>query len=166
MMEISILPVPSKGSALRHLVFISILSALSLLILSCSRKTESITNTSTKFEQYYVQGEQLYLTNCSNCHQKTGAGLGLLYPPLNNSDYLLNNFEEVICILKNGKRGEIIVNGKSFNKEMPAIPSLTDLEVAEIATYVYNSWNNERGIIDVGDVSKVLSRCDSLTITR
>jgi cytochrome c551 len=113
-----------------------------------------------------VQGEQLYLKNCSNCHQKNGAGLGLLYPPLNNSDYLRNNFEEVICILKNGKDGEILVNGKSFNKIMPGIPSLTDLEVAEIATYVYNSWDNQRGIIEVADVSGILSRCDSLSVIR
>ena len=134
---------------------------------ACSTKREPSTNSSSaKFEQYYVQGERLYLKNCSNCHQKNGAGLGLLYPPLNNSDYLRNNFEEVICILKNGKEGEIIVNGKSFNKAMPAIPSLTDLEVAEIATYVYNSWDNQRGIIEVVDVSGILSRCDSLSVIR
>jgi mono/diheme cytochrome c family protein len=108
-----------------------------------------------------VQGEQLYLKNCSNCHQTNGTGLGLLYPPLDKSDFLQNNFEDVICILKNGQKGEILVNGKSFNKEMPGSPSLTDLEIAEIATFVYNSWSNERGIIEVGDVSKILSICDS-----
>lgn len=137
------------------------------VVLACSTKTESTNHpSSTKFEQYFVQGEQLYLKTCSNCHQANGTGLGLLYPPLNKSDYLQNNFEEVICILKNGKKGEILVNGKSFNKEMPGFPSLTDLEIAEIATYVYNSWSNERGIIEVNDVSKILSLCDSLDVSR
>jgi cytochrome c551 len=136
-------------------------------VAACSTKTESTNHpTSAKFEQYYVQGEQLYLKNCSNCHQVNGTGLGLLYPPLNQSDFMQNNFDEVICILKNGKKGEILVNGKSFNKEMPGIPSLTDLEIAEIATYVYNSWSNERGIIEVSDVSKILSVCDSLSVIR
>ena len=68
--------------------------------------------------------------------------------------------------MKNGKDGEILVNGKSFNKIMPGIPSLTDLEVAEIATYVYNSWDNQRGIIEVAGVSGILSRCDSLSVIR
>lgn len=140
---------------------------LYFILSACSTKQESTSHAlSTKLEQYYVQGEQLYIKNCSNCHQLNGTGLGLLYPPLNNSDYLQNNFEEVICILKKGKEGEILVNGKSFNKAMPGIPSLTDLEVAEIATYVYNSWNNSKGLIEVSDVSRILSQCDSLSAIR
>ena len=147
-----------------RLLFFFILSSI---VLACSSKPESTNrSSSTKFEQYFVQGEQLYLKNCSNCHQTNGTGLGLLYPPLNKSDYLHNNFEEVICILKNGKKGEILVNGKSFNKEMTGFPFLTDLEIAEIATYVYNSWSNERGIIEVSAVSKILSVCDSVTVIR
>jgi mono/diheme cytochrome c family protein len=129
----------------------------------CSSKSESPSNnSSTKFKQYYIQGEQLYITNCSNCHQKTGTGLGLLYPPLKQSDFMANHFEQVICLIRNGKEGELIVNGKSYNQPMPAIPSLTDLEIAEVATYIYNSWENERGMIEVQDVSKILSTCDSI----
>ncbi|MBA4055732.1 MAG: hypothetical protein C0490_13535 [Marivirga sp.] len=81
---------------------------------------------------------------------------------------MINNVYQVICLIRNGKKGELIVNGKSYNQPMPAIPSLTDLEIAEIATYIYNSWENERGIVDVQDVSKILSLCDSdsLSLTR
>ena len=117
-----------------------------------------------KFDQYYVQGEQLYIKNCSNCHQKEGTGLGLLYPPLKNSDYLVNNRNEVICLIKNGKSGELIVNGKSFNMVMPPMPSLTDLEIAEITTYIYNEWGNNQGLIDVNEVSAILAKCDSLNV--
>lgn len=66
--------------------------------------------------------------------------------------------------MKHGIKGEVIVNGKSFNKEMKGIPSLTDLEVAEIATYIYNSWKRDIGIVEVQHVSTVLSGCDSLLI--
>lgn len=113
----------------------------------------------TKLTQYYVKGEQLYLKYCSNCHQENGTGLGRLYPPLNASDYLHDNLDDAICTMRYGKRGEIIVNGKSFNKEMPGNPSLTDLEIAEIATYIYNSWGMKRGIIDVKAVSQTLNKC-------
>ena len=141
-------------------VFLSLFFLLS--VFGCSPKKESTTSdSSTKFEQYYVQGQQLYIKNCSNCHQQDGTGLGLLYPPVSQSDFLQTNFEAVICLLRYGKKGELIVNGKSFNKEMPGIPTLTDLEISEIATYIYNSWNNERGIIDVTDVTKILATCES-----
>ena len=114
----------------------------------------------TKFQQYYVQGEQLYLKNCSNCHQKKGGGLGRLYPPLNKSDYMDQHLEEVICAIKNGMEGELLVNGKKYNKEMKGIPSLTELEIAEIVTYIYNSWEHQRGIIEIPTVEIALKKCE------
>lgn len=79
-----------------------------------------------------------------------------------------DNFREVICLIKNGKKGDLVVNGKIYNQTMPDMHSLTDLEVAEIATYIFNAWENERGIIEVQDVSKILSLCveDSLSVAR
>ena len=69
------------------------------------------------------------------------------------------NFEQVLCLMKYGVKGEITVNGKTFVQPMPGVQSLTDLEIAEIATYIYNSWEHERGIVDVSAASKVLSNC-------
>jgi mono/diheme cytochrome c family protein len=106
-----------------------------------------------------VQGQVLYEKHCSNCHQKNGQGLGRLYPPLALSDFLKNNVDKSMCIMKYGIQGEITVNGQSYNKTMPAIPSLTELEIAEIATYVGNSWGHEHGLIDVTKTAKILSTC-------
>lgn len=114
-----------------------------------------------KQQQYFVQGEQLYLKHCANCHQKDGEGLGLLYPPVDRSDYIDNRFEEVICLMKYGKSGEIVVNEKTYNQPMPGIPSLTDLELAELATYLYNSWSRERGLIDVKQVATIVAQCQN-----
>lgn len=108
-----------------------------------------------------MQGEQLYLKHCANCHQKDGEGLGLLYPPVDRSDYIDNRFEEVICLMKYGKSGEIVVNEKTYNQPMPGIPSLTDLELAELATYLYNSWSRERGLIDVKQVATIVAQCQN-----
>jgi cytochrome c551 len=115
--------------------------------------------TSPKFTQYYVQGEKLYIKHCSNCHQLDGSGLGRLYPPLDESDYMQQNFPDVVCLILYGKSGELIVNGQQFNQPMPGIPSLTDLEVAEIATYIYNSWGHQRGIVEVKEATRILSSC-------
>lgn len=131
------------------------MSAIALCCLSCGK------NSSAKFRQYHIQGEQLYIKLCSNCHQQDGSGLGRLYPPLNTSDFMENNFNAVLCLIRHGKGGEMIVNGLQYDQPMPGVPAMSDLEIAEIATYIYNSWSHERGLIEVGEVSRILARCDS-----
>ena len=121
---------------------------------SASRRTSD-----SRFNQYFVEGEQLYLSHCSNCHQKDGKGLGLVYPPLVQADFMEKNLNDVICLIKKGRKGEMEVNGQVYNQPMPGVPSLTELEIAEIATYIYNSWGHERGLIDVKAVNQVLQPC-------
>ena len=41
--------------------------------------------------------------------------------------------------------GTVTVNGKDYNSVMPPMSQLTDDEVANIATYVLNSWGNPGG---------------------
>ena len=132
------------------LAFVTLL----LLITTCGN------NASPKFRQYYVHGEKLYLKHCSNCHQKDGTGLGRVYPPLNQSDFMERNFGEVVCLIRHGASGEMIVNGKEYNQRMPAMPALTDLEIAEITTYIYNTWSHDKGIVEVNTVSEMLSACE------
>jgi len=116
-------------------------------------------NQSAKFQQYYAQGELLYAQHCSNCHQKNGTGLGRLYPPVNISDYMDNHFDRIICLIKHGTSGEMVVNGNTFNHEMPGLPTISELEIAEITTYIYNSWDRQHGLVDVNEVSKALLQC-------
>jgi len=114
----------------------------------------------TKYQQYFAQGQVLYEKNCSNCHQKNGKGLGLLYPPLAASDYFEKNFNACLCVIKYGAKGELVVNGKSFNKPMPGVPSLTELEISEIATYINNSWGRQNGMVEIDQVKAALSECE------
>lgn len=113
-----------------------------------------------KFNQYYLQGQQLYEKHCSNCHQSSGNGLGRVYPPLAGSDFIKNNFEKTLCLMRHGISGELVVNGWSYNQPMPGIPALTDLEIAEIATYIYNTWGNQRGLVEVKDAALILQQCE------
>jgi mono/diheme cytochrome c family protein len=124
---------------------------------SCSSKEKS--TDPIKLKQYTVQGEMLYAKYCANCHQKNGSGLGRVYPPVNQSDFIDNNFEKVVCIIKYGVQGELMVNGKVYNQAMPALPQLSDIEVAEIATYLYNNFGRDRGIVDVKQATKILEGC-------
>ncbi len=112
-----------------------------------------------RLRQYLVEGKRLYQLNCANCHQLDGAGLARLYPPLKGSDYLISNKQESICGMRYGQKGEITVNGISFNQEMPPNLTLTNLEIAEIATYVYTVFADTVQIITIHDVQKLLSSC-------
>jgi cytochrome c551 len=146
----------------RSLKFISLFGstiAFLISVFACSSNSNKPDTTSVKFTQYYVKGEELYLKHCSNCHQKNGTGLGLVFPPLNTSDYMDKNFEKVLCIMKYGIKEEIIVNGKSFVQPMSGVATLTNLEIAEIATYIYNSWSHARGIVDVTEADNVMKAC-------
>ncbi|NJM25961.1 MAG: cytochrome c [Bacteroidia bacterium] len=139
---------------------ISTAALMAFLAIGCSsRPQESVRDDSPKYTQYYLQGEKLFQTHCSNCHQADGTGLGRLYPPLNKSDYMDDQFADVVCLIRNGKSGEIKVNGAIYNQPMPGVATLTDLEVAEIATYIYNTWTHKRGLIEVTAVSPILSEC-------
>lgn len=119
--------------------------------------------TKIRLRQYLVEGKRLYNIHCANCHQADGKGLARLYPPLKNSDYLLPNKPDVICGMRYGQKGEIIVNGISYNQEMPGIPAITDLEIAEIATYVYTEFADSVQIITLNEVKEIMKSCTPKT---
>ena len=113
-----------------------------------------------KYKQYLVEGKRLYLQHCSNCHQEDGAGLARLYPPLKGSNYLENNEKKVICSIKNGQTGEITVNGIVFNQPMPPNPRLTNLEIAEISTYIYSNWGGKKKLFTHVEIGEILGNCN------
>ena len=115
--------------------------------------------TKIRLKQYLVEGKRLYNIHCANCHQPDGTGLARLYPPLKDSDYLLSNRSESICGMRYGQKGEIIVNGISFSQEMPANFNITDLEIAEIATYVYTEFADTVQIITLNEIRELMKIC-------
>jgi mono/diheme cytochrome c family protein len=116
-----------------------------------------------KFKQYLIEGKRLYLLHCSNCHQEDGTGLARLYPPLKDSDYMKKNEKEVICSIKYGQSGEIQVNGIIYNQLMPGNPRLTNLEIAEIMTYIYSTWGEEEKMFNYLEIGQVLDSCERKT---
>lgn len=137
-----------------------LLTALaSLTILSCNSGNHSHRE-QVKFDQYMVEGERLYQQHCSNCHQLNGEGVGKLFPPLAKSDFMEDNLNTVVCLIRNGIDGELAVNNIVYNQPMPGVTELTNLEVAEITTYIYNAWGSEEGMFGVKEVAKVMDGCE------
>ena len=107
----------------------------------------------------YQEGNRLYKVHCENCHMQDGKGLRGLIPPLAGSDYLVKNKEQIPCIIKNGIKGEIIVNDTTYNTEMAGIPQLTDVQINNIINYINTAWNNRLNESNVNDVKKSLQNC-------
>lgn len=110
-----------------------------------------------KTRQYAIQGQQLYSQYCSNCHQEDGSGLNRLIPPLKEADYMLEDVNRSLYIIKNGLKGSIMVNNVEYNQPMPENNKLTPIEIAQIATYIYNVWGNKHGLITPEKVNEALS---------
>jgi mono/diheme cytochrome c family protein len=134
-----------------------------IFLFSCSPKPSSSENTLAQISdpevmKFAVNGKRLYESHCGNCHQKDGRGLGKLIPPLRDSDYFRDNIHRTIWIMRNGQKGEIMVNGETYNQAMPANPQLKPLEIAQISTYLYNIWGMGEGVITASDVEKYLKK--------
>jgi len=87
------------------------------------------------------QGRQIFVTICASCHRPNGQGLPNVFPPLAGSDFLNANKDQAIRTVIFGRHGELVVNGQKFNNTMPQLP-LTDQDIANVLTYVYNSFGN------------------------
>jgi nitrite reductase (NO-forming) len=106
-------------------------------------------------EQQIAAGAALFKGTCSVCHQDNGAGIPDVFPPLARSDYLLKDKRHAIEVALNGLSGKITVNGKNYDSVMPPMSQLNDDEIANILTYVLNSWGNDGGVISKEEVQAV-----------
>jgi mono/diheme cytochrome c family protein len=92
-----------------------------------------------------------------SCHLPNGKGVKHIYPPLADSDYLKNNRDASIKGIKYGLKGEIIVNGDTYNNYMAPM-GLGDDEIADVMNYINHSWGNKNGKIvtekEVGKIKK------------
>jgi len=113
----------------------------------------------TPSEAQMEHGKQLYFKNCFICHQLNGQGTPGVYPPLAKSDLLKTDPQRGIRIICEGLNGEIVVNGKKYNNSMPPVV-LDDREVADLITYILNSWGNAGGAITAETVKDVRAKTE------
>lgn len=102
-------------------------------------------------------GERVFNANCLACHQADGKGIPGAFPPLAKSDYLMADKARAISTVLHGLEGSIVVNGQSFNSIMPKL-LLTDDDVANVLTYVRNSWGNQGDNVTLEEVQAVRNR--------
>ncbi len=105
--------------------------------------------------QQIAAGKALFAGTCSACHQPDGRGLEGVFPPLAKSDYIAADPHRVPHILLGGLSGKITVNGRDYDSVMPPMNQLTDDEIANIATFVLNSWGNPGGRVTKAEAAAI-----------
>lgn len=103
-------------------------------------------------------GKASYMANCMACHQPTGVGLAGAFPSLANSDSFAKlKPADVAANILQGKTGQMTVNEVVYNNIMPAQTHIADGDIANIVTYVFNSWGNQGGSISADEVAALRS---------
>jgi len=131
---------------------------------SVKEKTET-SKTATKLTgpalEQYRRGAVIYAKEgfCVTCHQPNGKGLDASgFPPLNASKWVTGSEDRLIKLTLNGLLGPIEVNGKKYPGQVPMTPfgmMLNDQEIADVLTYVRNSFTNKANPISAAKVKEI-----------
>ena len=103
-----------------------------------------------------VHGQTLFLANCAACHSSAGTGVeGMVSSLANSAGVRAPSPANLLQAVLIGSRGAVTQS----NPTGAAMPNfswkLSDGEIADIATYVRNSWGNASSTVSGGDVAKV-----------
>jgi mono/diheme cytochrome c family protein len=100
-------------------------------------------------------GNKLYKTYCLTCHQADGTGVRNQFPPLAGNAKITGPSADLIRIVLYGLEGPVTVNGREYNQLMPAQGYLSDKQIADILSFIRNTWGNKAVLITPEEVARV-----------
>ena len=106
-------------------------------------------------------GAKLYENHCAQCHGKSGEGVENAYPALaGNRAVLMNNTNNLVLILLKGAYGPS-TTGKPQPFGMPPYQfALNDVEMANVLSFIRNSWGNHALPVTEFDINKIRNAPD------
>lgn len=118
-----------------------------------------MTSRQAKSEQGGIQasitrGKQVYLEQCLACHQMDAKGVPNMNPPLIKSKYVLGDKAALVKIVLNGMK-QVQIDGNDYTGVMAPHPDLTDQQIADVLTYVRNSFGNKASAVTVAQVKAI-----------
>ena len=102
-----------------------------------------------------ARGKKVYETYCLACHQQDGTGVPRLNPPLVKTSFVLGDKKMLIGIVLNGFDEPIEIDGDTFSNVMASHDFLKDQEIADVLTYVRNSFGNKASAVMPDEVAAV-----------
>jgi mono/diheme cytochrome c family protein/glucose/arabinose dehydrogenase len=115
----------------------------------------------TADQKRFLAGHAIYSREgfCSTCHQADGNGLPSAgFPPLSGSFWATGSEERLIKVTLHGLMGPLELKGVKYPGQVPMTPFaglLNDQEVADVLTFVRNSFGNQAAPVSPETVAKV-----------
>jgi mono/diheme cytochrome c family protein len=99
-------------------------------------------------------GEQVYLTNCSSCHQPNGKGIPNIIPNLaDNGAVTAQGPQDVIRAVEGG------LPAQDSYGPMPGFATiLTQQQIADVTNYVRTSWGNKAPATATADMAQTIQK--------
>jgi len=106
-----------------------------------------------------VAGKAIYEDRCAACHSDTGAGVPTLFPRLASAPLVhATDPTNLIRVVLIGSRA-VATSAAPTAPAMPAFGwNLNDAEIADVLTYVRNTWGNAASAVQPEDVTKLRGR--------
>ena len=101
------------------------------------------------------RGEAAYKLYCLACHQPDGEGVPRLNPPLIQTSYVTGDKKKLIQWVLKGSTENIPIDGKKYSNNMAAQSYLKDQEIADVLTYIRNSFGNKASAVTAAEVKAV-----------
>ncbi|TCC97353.1 c-type cytochrome [Pedobacter psychroterrae] len=137
----------------KPLLAITFLITIACVVYSCQNAGQ------LQQDVYYVNGRDLYIRHCQNCHGANGEGLALLAPPLTDTTSLKDNKSKIACFIKNGiSDTTMIIAGKKYDGKMPDF-NFANIDIAQLVVYITNTFGNKQGMYSPEQVAKDLKNC-------
>lgn len=101
-----------------------------------------------------ARGKQVYHDQCLACHQVDGLGVQGMNPPLSKTKFVLGDKPTLVKVVLNGMSG-VDVEGEDYHGVMAPHPDLTDQQIADVLTYVRNSFGNKAKAVTPAEVKAI-----------
>jgi mono/diheme cytochrome c family protein len=105
-----------------------------------------------------ARGKEVYLQQCLACHQADGLGVQNMNPPLVKTKWVLGDKTTLVQVVLKGLSQEIEIDGDTYHNVMPARSEMMDQQIADVLTYVRNSFGNKAGAVTVGEVKAIRAK--------
>jgi mono/diheme cytochrome c family protein len=131
------------------------LASFILLFNALHAQTQKQAKRQTTAGTSIVRGKVVYTNVCLPCHMADAGGVQNMNPPLIKTTYVLGNKTTLIKIVLHGFNEDVEINGQTYSNTMGAHDDLTDRQIADVLTYVRNSFGNKASAVKASEVLKV-----------
>ena len=140
------------------LIVFSLFLFLSSSLKAQTKKPSTPAKAGSGLQASAERGKKVYTAFCLACHQADGSGVPHLNPPLTVKEWMAGPKPPLIQMILKGSRGQVEIDGDTFNNAMPAQSHLTDQQIADVLTYVRNNFGNKASAVTPAEVKALRAK--------